>query len=37
MKGIDRFRLDAITEELQEKGDLIYIIDHQDNVRMVYR
>ena len=37
MKGIDRVRLDAITEELQTKGELIYIVDHHDNVRMVFR
>ncbi len=37
MSGIDRIRLEAITEELQTKGELIYIIDHRDNVRMVFR
>ncbi|MBI9091649.1 MAG: CBS domain-containing protein [Desulfobacterium sp.] len=36
MSDIDRVRLDAITEELQAKGELIYIIDHHDNVRMVF-
>jgi acetoin utilization protein AcuB len=36
MSDIDRVRLEAITEELQAKGELIYIIDHHDNIRMVY-
>ncbi|MFH1153234.1 MAG: CBS and ACT domain-containing protein [Pseudomonadota bacterium] len=37
MSDIDRVKLEAITEELQTKGELIYIIDHRDNVRMVFR
>lgn len=37
MSDIDRVRLEAITEELQTKGDLIYTIDHRDNIRMVYK
>ncbi len=37
MSDIDRVRLEAITEELKAKGELIYIIDHKDNIRMVYK
>lgn len=36
MSDIDRVRIDAITEELKTKGELIYVIDHRDNVRMVF-
>ncbi len=37
MSGIDRLRMEVITEELQGKGELIYTIDHRDNIRMVYK
>lgn len=37
MSDIDRIRLEAITEELKTKGEIIYTIDHRDNIRMVYR
>lgn len=36
MSDIDSVRLYAITEELQEKAELIYIIDHRDNIRKVF-
>ncbi len=37
MSDIDRPSIDAIAEDLQTKGDLIYIINHHDNVRMIYK
>lgn len=37
MGGIDRLGLESITEDLQTKGELIYVIDHHDNIRMVYK
>lgn len=35
--GIGRVRLQSIIDELETKGELIYVIDHHDNVRMVYK
>jgi len=37
ISDMNRVSLDAITEELRTKGELIYIIDHHDNLRMVYQ
>lgn len=36
MKDIDRVRLEVISKELSEKGELLYVLDHHDNIRMVY-
>ncbi|MDY0221389.1 MAG: CBS and ACT domain-containing protein [Desulfobacterium sp.] len=35
--GIGRVRLQSIIDELETKGELIYVIDHHDNIRMVYK
>ncbi|ACN15553.1 AcuB1 [Desulforapulum autotrophicum HRM2] len=35
--GVDRIKLDSIIDGIQSKGELIYVIDHHDNIRMVYK
>ncbi len=35
--GIDRIKLESIIDDIQTKGELIYVIDHHDNIRMVFK
>jgi acetoin utilization protein AcuB len=35
--GIGRIRIQSIIDELQTKGELIYVIDHNEGIRMVYK
>ena len=36
VSNIDRVRLQLISDELALKGELLYVLDHRDNIRMVY-